>query len=171
VAQFARKGHSTGVSIGNKKWSFVRCSNNNFQANLNENFDWNGGGNMIKGRLDSNLVASLNTETHSFISGLSIKIGGGDEAPDPHELVEAGLAGCTILTCQLYANRKGWPLKSTNVSVHIESEGKEATKIIREISFEGELTDEQRTRLFEIANKCPIHILLHSKITIESKHI
>lgn len=126
---------------------------------------------MIKGQRQSHLAASLSTSTHRFVSGLPSKLGGSDEGPDPHELIEAGLAACTIQTCQLYANRKEWNLVSTNVTVKIESESKEASRIVREISFEGDLSEEQRTRLLEIANKCPIHKLLESKISVETKLI
>jgi putative redox protein len=56
-----------------------------------------------------------------------------------------------------------------NVSVSIQSESKEKSIILREMDFEGDLSEEQRARLFEIANKCPIHNLLESQITIDSK--
>ena len=126
---------------------------------------------MIKGSRTGNLAASLKTVSHTMTSGLSLKLGGNDEGPNPHEFIEAGLAACTILTCQLYANRKGWNLVSTTVSVSIVSETKAASGFIREINFEGDLSDAQREQLFDIANKCPIHNLLESKITVETKII
>ena len=83
---------------------------------------------MIKGILKRDLVAAITVRAHELITGLSENSGGHDEGPTPHEIVEAALASCTILTCQLYANRKGWNLKSTNFSVRIDSEIKEASK-------------------------------------------
>lgn len=121
---------------------------------------------MVKGkRQDKQLVANLTVREHHFNSGLVAKLGGHDEGPNPHELVEAALTACTILTAQMYADRKGWPLVSTNVVVKILSEGEE-TKISREISYEGDLSAEQKARLSEILEKCPIHNLLESKISI-----
>lgn len=124
---------------------------------------------MVKGKRHSNLAAVLTTDKHSILSDLSTELGGNEEGPNPHQLIEAGLAGCTIMTCQMYANRKQWSLISTNVRVQIESESKETSKILREIFFEGDLTTEQVQRLLEIADKCPIHKLLQSSITIETK--
>lgn len=121
---------------------------------------------MVQASLKSDLVATIKTDTHEIIAGLPVKLGGKDEGPDPHEYLEAALASCTVLTCQLYANRKQWPLVSTDVEVKITSETKELTTIQRNIRFVGELSEEQRQRLLEIANKCPIHNLLEGKIQI-----
>jgi putative redox protein len=125
---------------------------------------------MVKGHLKENsLVAEMQIRQHEMISGLPRALGGLDEAADPHELIEAALVGCTILTCQLYANRKQWSLLSTEVQVKIESEDASGTVISRDIRFKGNLTNEQRERLFEIANKCPIHNLLVRSTKINSR--
>ena len=104
----------------------------------------------------------------SIISGVPEKLGGQDEGPNPHELLESALAACTIITVQMYTDRKGIPLESTDVKVNTVSEGAESV-ISLEISFRGNLTPEQKTRLAEIAHKCPIHKLLESKVSIETK--
>lgn len=122
---------------------------------------------MVNGRRKELLVAELVVRDHHLLSGLAAKLGGADEGPDPHELVEAALAACTILTAQLYANRKGWKLESTDATVKIVEEGA-ATKIAREVSFRGDLTDDERNRLLQIVNMCPIHKLLESNITIQT---
>jgi putative redox protein len=124
---------------------------------------------VVQGHLKNNLVASLKVREHEVISGLSEKLGGHDEGPSPHEFIEAGLAGCTILTCQLYANRKGWPLVSTEVKVEILSETKEKAIFSRQIKFVGDLSSEQKQRLLEIANKCPVHNLLVDAIDISTE--
>jgi putative redox protein len=95
-------------------------------------------------------------------------LGGTNTGPSPHDLLEAALAGCTVITVQMYANRKGIPLKSTNVKIHIIKEGSE-NKMVREIEFIGELSEEQKKRLFEIAERCPIHNFLSRGAQIESK--
>jgi putative redox protein len=122
---------------------------------------------MVTGKRSTGLVATMAAKTHELISGVSEKLGGHDEGADPHELLEAALTACTIITAQLYANRKGIKLESADVTVKIVSEGP-ATVISREVSFRGDLTEDQRTRLGEIVNKCPIHRLLESNVKIET---
>jgi putative redox protein len=122
---------------------------------------------MVQGKRRDGLVAELSVRHHLFLSGVSEKNGGHDEAPSPHELVEAALTACTILTVQMYANRKGYKLESTDVVTKIISEGAE-TRIGLEISFRGDLQEDERKRLLEIAGKCPIHKLLESNIKIET---
>lgn len=125
---------------------------------------------MVKGHLKANsLAAEIQIRNHQMVTGLPHALGGQDEGPDPHELIEAALVGCTILTCQMYANRKQWPLESTEVQVKIDSEDTSGTVISREIQFKGNLTSEQRERLLEIANKCPIHNLLVRKTEIKTR--
>ncbi|MDX9731125.1 MAG: OsmC family protein [Bdellovibrionales bacterium] len=131
----------------------------------------------IKGVRGKNLSVNLSlypdaasTEpTHTFLSDVPLSQGGDDLAPDPHDYLEGALAACTIMTVQMYANRKQWPLESTEVFIHIESENKEGTVIVRDVKFHGPLTAEQRDQLYVIANKCPIHRLLLGKIEIKSK--
>mgnify|MGYP002135443631 CR=1 FL=1 len=123
---------------------------------------------MIQGTRPENLVAELMVRNHKFLSGVSPKLGGKDEGPDPHELLEAALAACTIITLQMYANRKGYKLDSTEVIVKVLTEGAES-KISRQISYRGELDQEQKTRLTQIADACPIHKLLESHIQIQTE--
>ncbi len=123
---------------------------------------------MISGRRSGNLGASLRTKTFEIVSGVPEKLGGENEGPDPHEILEAALAACTIITVQMYANRKQWPLTSTDVEVRIVSEKPEGSEISLAIDFKGNLTAEQRERLLEIAGKCPIHKMLTAPIKIST---
>jgi putative redox protein len=123
---------------------------------------------VVDGRRFGNLAAEVVAREHKIVSGVQAKLGGNDEGADPHELLEAALAACTIITVQMYANRKAWDLKSCTASVRVISEGKQ-TLISREVSFKGELTSDQREKLLEIADKCPIHNLLQSEVKIETK--
>lgn len=122
---------------------------------------------MVTAKRKEGLVAEIKARSHHFISGLPEKLGGNDEAPDPHEILEAALAACTILTAQLYANRKGYKLESTDVSIKILAEGPE-TRLALEAKFIGDLSVEERNRLAEIIKKCPIHRLLISNVQIET---
>ena len=115
---------------------------------------------MILGQRFKDLAAKFQIRSHELIAGVAQATGGGDEGPNPHELLQASLAACTVITVQMFANRKQWKLDSADVYVQIDSEDKTGSQITRRITLRGDLTDEQRTRLLEIAEKCPIHNLL-----------
>ena len=87
--------------------------------------------------------------------------GGRDTGPSPYEYVLAGLGACTAMTLRMYAARKGWALRKTSVDLQHEkilsSDGKaKIDRFTRVIRLEGDLTGEQRTRLLEVADKCPV---------------
>jgi putative redox protein len=91
--------------------------------------------------------------------------GGDDTGPAPHEFLLASLASCTSMTVKMYADRKGWGLESIEVAVsgdHVDG----TFVMTRHVSLRGNLTDEQRARLLEIANKCPVHKTLTNPIRI-----
>ncbi|RRN66364.1 OsmC family protein [Caulobacter sp. 602-1] len=98
----------------------------------------------------------------TIVADVSAAQGGLDLGPDPHELVAAGLAACTTMTLRLYANRKNWDVSGLHVEVfsHYDADKTPPERFERVISLEGNLNEEQRERLFEIAEKCPIHRLL-----------
>jgi putative redox protein len=117
-------------------------------------------------------------EGHTLITDEPVAAGGEDAGPDPYTLLLAALGSCISMTTMLYARRKGWPLERVHVSlrqqrIHAEDCNEcEHTKdgfvhrIERSVSFEGNLTDEQLSRLQEIAHKCPVHRTLFSEIVI-----
>lgn len=123
---------------------------------------------MVTARRVEGLVAELTARTHRFVAGLPESLGGQDDGPTPHEILESALAACTILTVQMYANRKGWKLESTDVEVKIVEENGRETRIARKLTFVGELSGEERLRLLDIAEKCPIHRLLEGQVKIET---
>lgn len=103
---------------------------------------------------------------HEIITDIAKKSGGDDLGLNPHELVEGALGACTIQTLVMYASRKGWELPDLCVEVKIIKEGPESV-IERNIHF-GSVPEENKARLIEIANKCPIHKLLSGTIKIET---
>lgn len=122
---------------------------------------------MISSSRQNELGAVIKIRQHEITSGVMPSEGGHDEGPSPHELLEASLAACTIITLQMYANRKSWNLESVKVNAKIDHEG-ETSHITLNVEFIGDLNEEQRQRLLEISKRCPIHRLLQSQVKIET---
>jgi putative redox protein len=108
-----------------------------------------------------------------FVADEPVGVGGLDLGPTPHDLVAAGLAACTSLTLRLYAKRKEWPLGAVHVEVtHARRAGDQpADTFTRRILLGGDLDDEQRVRLMQIAEMCPIHRLLTAGARIVTESV
>jgi putative redox protein len=117
---------------------------------------------------------------HHLVVDEPIAVGGADEGPTPYEMLLAGLGACTAMTLRIYADRRKWPLERALISlrhrkVHaqdcIDCETKPAKMDVvdRVITLEGSLTEEQRTKLLEIAERCPVQQTLGSKIQVNTK--
>ncbi|MCB0308778.1 MAG: OsmC family protein [Bdellovibrionales bacterium] len=116
------------------------------------------------------LKYGVRSGTNQILSDASKASGGEETGLNPHELLEGSLAACTAMTMQMYANRKEWPLKNANVIVKILEEGKQSV-LERTIELIGDLSKEQKDRLIEIADKCPIHKILTGQVTIHTKSV
>jgi putative redox protein len=115
---------------------------------------------------------------HNFITDEPVAAGGEGAGPDPYSLLLGALGSCISMTTKLYAKRKGWALERVTVRLRQKrihaADCKECPdssegfihRIERAVSLEGELTEEQRKRLQEIAHKCPVHKTLTSEIVI-----
>jgi putative redox protein len=116
---------------------------------------------------------------HALTADEPLSAGGGDAGPGPYELLLMSLGACTSMTVQLYARRKNWPLEQVVVRLKhgkvyaddcadCEKPSAMIDRIERSIEFVGVLDAAQRTRLMEIANHCPVHRTLSSKIDIRT---
>lgn len=105
---------------------------------------------------------------HQLLSDAPEAFGGEDSGPEPHDLLAAALAACTTLTVTMYARRKGMLLEDVRVRIeHGQEQGGYAFR--RHIEYVGDLGSEERQRLTEIANKCPVHKTLSGSIRIETE--
>lgn len=113
----------------------------------------------------TNYAVSITTGHHQLSADERAGLGGKDVGPAPYELLCAALCACTAITLRMYAERKGWPLRAVHVDVRFKREGEEGA-IARVLSFEGELDDEQRARLADIAERTPVTLTLKQGLAI-----
>jgi putative redox protein len=97
--------------------------------------------------------------------------GGSDTGPSPTRLLAASLAGCTAITIEMYAERKGWEVGQVEVDVDIEYRDGSPVSFAVTLRLPSELSDEQRKRLLIVAGKCPVHKLIagETEVTIADK--
>ena len=119
---------------------------------------------------------------HNLTVDEPVSVGGSNLGPTPYDLLSAALAACTTMTLQMYARHKKLPLDAATVHVRhgkihatdcsdCESADGKVDEFQREVVIEGDLTDAQRQRMLEIADRCPVHRTLHSEVKVRSKLI
>ncbi len=110
---------------------------------------------------------NLSNGRTELIGDEPLDVGGTDLGFSPSELLCSALATCTCATLRMYADRKGWALEDVQISIDFEHDNEQnKSHIKRHITLLGDLTDDQKTRLLDIANKCPIHKVLTNPIEI-----
>jgi uncharacterized OsmC-like protein len=134
---------------------------------------------VVHGQAGS-LVQDISIGSHRFLADEPISVGGTDAGPTPYDLLLAGLGACTSMTLEMYAKHKGWPLQAVTVRLRhakiyaqdcADCETKQGMidRIEREIELTGPLDTEQKARLLEIAEKCPVHRTLSREIDVRSR--
>ena len=105
---------------------------------------------------------NIRSGEHVLLADEPVSVGGLGTGLSPFELVSAGLAACTVMTMRLYADRKGFPLKRASTTVQHEKikDMMPPDRFTRTVVLEGPLSDEQRARILEIADRCPVDLTL-----------
>ncbi|MCL4867342.1 MAG: OsmC family protein [Anaerolineae bacterium] len=131
----------------------------------------------------NNLQLEINArDIHHWIADEPVADGGDEAGPNPYDLLLGSLAACTIITLQMYAKRKGWPLEKAEVGLDYRKidaaacedctspPGSKVDLIEMSLTLHGPLDDDQRARLYEIAKRCPVHRTLLSETKIRLVH-
>lgn len=129
---------------------------------------------------DQKFAQNVYSDSHHWLADEPTTVGGNNTGPDPYEHLLAALGTCTSMTIRMYANRKKWPLENIGINLyHERSYNKDCLNcneapqqidyLNREITLEGDLDNEQRDKLLEIADKCPVHKTLHGHLVVNTK--
>jgi len=136
-------------------------------------------GRWVSARVGRDFLTILDSRTHGILADEPTALGGTDLGMTPYELLLASLSSCMAITMRMYATRKGWPLEGAHIQlrtaptrdpdreVRIKGAGS-VTRIERRIELDGPLTAEQRQRLVEMADRCPIKRNLEAGLEVVS---
>jgi len=128
------------------------------------------------GKFEQSIVAG----PHRYLADELVSVGGNGSGPSPYEYLLAALGACTSMTIRLYADLKKLPLQRVSVRLkhdkihavdceNCETKEGKIDRIDRVVALEGDLTLEQRAKLMEIADKCPVHRTLHSEVDVRTR--
>lgn len=119
------------------------------------------------------LVTLTDDLGHTWHADEPLDLGGGDTAPGPDRLILASLGACTAITLKMVAVRRQIPMTGISVELQLNPAGKPAsgTDIVRRITLQGELDDEQQAQLLRAANACPMHKLLTGEVRVATEVI
>jgi putative redox protein len=133
-------------------------------------------------RSSGGLAHRIEARGHQFVADEPVEAGGSDAGPTPYELLLGALGACTAITLRLYAARHNWPLEE--VEVRLEHDRVHASdcencenpnslafldRITKRVELRGALTEEQRSRLLDIAERCPVKRTLQQPLVIETR--
>ena len=117
-----------------------------------------------------NYVAEAKIRNHFVVTDVPVSEGGADTAPTPVEYLLTAIGGCVAVTLRMYAARRNWDVGEITVNV-FQLKDENGAYLTEEISFEKEITEDQRKRLLVFAGKCPVAKMVKEGTRIESKVI
>lgn len=131
----------------------------------------------VTARIDDGFHTRIAARAHGINADEPLELAGTDRGMTPYELLLASLSSCMAMTMRMYADRKGWPLEGATVQLRTApsrtpdtdvrvSGASSVTRIERQIELAGALTDEQRARIIEIADRCPVKRNLEAGIQV-----
>lgn len=136
------------------------------------------GGRWVTARIGLNgFRTEIEARSHGLVADEPTTLGGTDRGPTPYELLLGALGGCMAMTLRMYADRKGWPLEGVEVQLRtaqsheadcVQCDEKDVgiTTVERRLELLGTLTDAQRERLLEIADRCPVKQTLERGVVV-----
>lgn len=135
---------------------------------------------LVRGRTADGFLCRLQAGKHTLLADEPSSSGGDDIGPDPYQYLASALGTCTVMTLNMYARHKDWPVERVSCRVRhrkvhaedcedCETKKGKLDELEREITIEGDLDADQRQRMLEIADRCPVHRTLESEIRITSK--
>ena len=135
---------------------------------------------VVSGRTDDGFRVAINADGHELRGDEPETYGGADSGPSPYDLLSAALGACTVMTLNMYARHKKLPVESVRVDVrhgkihaddcaHCETEKGKVDRFQRRVYIRGDLSDEQRKRMLQIADRCPVHRTLHSEVDVQGE--
>ncbi|WP_367608119.1 alpha/beta fold hydrolase [Legionella sp. W05-934-2] len=137
-------------------------------------------GHVIVEERDHRFTQDVDTDDHHWLADEPVHVGGQNLGPDPYEHLLAALGVCTAMTIRLVANRNQWPLENIQVSLsHAREHSDDCAScdgksgyletIVRQIQMSGDLNEQQKARLTEVADKCPVHKTMSHPLRIDTK--
>lgn len=136
-------------------------------------------GHVLVAEKNKQFTRTVLSDTHVWLADEPTSVGGNDLGPDPYEHLLAALGTCTSMTVRMYANRKQIPLEDVSVELsHNRQHSKDCDEcdvkdrqievLNRYVTLKGQLSEQQRQRLLEIADRCPVHRTLHSNLEVKT---
>lgn len=136
-------------------------------------------GSLVVTEKDHNFTLNVSSDSHFWLADEPLAVGGQNLGPDPYEHLLAALGTCTVMTMRMYAKHKKLAITDISVSLshsknyhqdckNCDEQDGHVELISRKIKIVGDISDEQRQRLLAIADKCPVHRTLHSKLVVET---
>jgi putative redox protein len=137
------------------------------------------GGEVLIAEGNHRFLRQVSTDDHAWVADEPKRVGGNNLGPDPYEHLLAALGTCTSMTIRMYANRKKWPLEDIDVQLRHDREHStdcegcedkplQIDVLSRTIRLVGELDEDQRARLMQIADRCPVHRTLEGQLEIRT---